>query len=123
MRENMPVYEPSRKHHWLKGWGNLCPKGVMTADAQALLDRAYRFEGVQHPDRFYICEGDLLFEAQATDQERGIWHGYPVLGSENTDVIDALLEQDVIDERTARRLRRQRRKPDRRGARLDRRER
>ena len=113
----MAVYEPSKKHHFLKGWGNLCPRGITAQDAQNLLNEAHRFDNVAHPDRYYIVSNGFLFEAQPTDRERDVWHGYPVLGAENADVINAMLAQGLLDRRTARRLRRQREKPGSRGGR------
>ena len=107
------IYEPSPKHKWPKGFGSPCPEEMPLADAQALLDKA-----VENPqdqgDALWAVAGDWCFAARPTRIEEGVWHGYPVIGSEVPErVLKELEVAGHIDRRQRQRLRLQKSLPER----------
>lgn len=105
------VYEPNeKKHKWPKGFGSLCPLGLAQEVAQNLLQRSVIVG--DNPRVRYAASGRWCFVARATRFEAGVWHGYPVVGSEvGEEVLRALQDAGCIDYQQRNRFRKQRMLP------------
>jgi len=107
-------YVPSPKHKWPKGFGELCPLGLVTADAQEMLDVAISVPRVRQK-AVWVAHGQWLFmayPAHPNDPERNEWHGFPVVGSKaDPRVLYALQHSGVIDQSQFMKLKKQKRLP------------
>jgi hypothetical protein len=90
------------------GFGTTCPD-LPEGQAQTFLEQAV--PGPEGNALFWVV-GDWCFAAHATDPQAGVYHGFPVLGSELDErVLRSLEERGVITRGQRNRLRRQREYP------------
>lgn len=112
--EARPVrrYEPNPKHkHGPQQHGSECPEQITTEEAQRMLDDAIA-DPADEPRCYWYLKGAWVFKAYATRIEEGVWHGFPVLGSEvRAPVLKAFLERGWIDRAQRRALVEQRERP------------
>lgn len=103
-------YEPyTEKHKRPKGFGSLCPSRMTTDEAQGLLEKAIVVDG----EKLWVSAKGWCFCAHATRPEKGIWHGFPVLGCDVPEaVLRTLQAENIISKHEMRRLRKQRRFPE-----------
>lgn len=108
------TYIPSAKHKQPKGFGSICPRALMTRDAQQMLDHAISVPEVREK-ALWAAEGLWLFMAYPAHPhtpEHNEWHGYPVIGA-HTDprVLKALMDAGAITKAQFNKLTRQKRLP------------
>lgn len=112
--ERPRLYVPSPKHKWPKGFGELCPLGLKTHDAQEMLDIAISVPAVSQK-AVWAADGRWLFmayPAHPNDTERNEWHGYPVIGSKaDPRVLYVLQHNGLIDKIQFMNLKKQKRLP------------
>lgn len=109
------IYVPyPEKHKYPKGFGSLCPADMPEGAPQELLDMAVEVEGVG-ANKLWAASGAWCFCAHPSPHAGDdAWHGFPVIGGEADErVLDKLEREGLITAREKRRLRRQRRLPDR----------
>ncbi|MCB9554311.1 MAG: hypothetical protein R3F65_04670 [bacterium] len=114
MATNPRKYVPSKKHKWPKGFGETCPLGLSTEDAQVMLDRAVPIPPVREK-ALWSVDGTWLFMAypgEPHSPERNHWHGFPVVGGKaDVRVLYQLRESGLIDDTQFRVLCRQKKLP------------
>lgn len=108
------LYVSSDKHKWPKGFGELCPLGLETPDAQEMLDIAINVPSVSQK-ALWAADGRWLFmayPAHPNTPERNEWHGFPVVGSKaDPRVLYALQSCGAIDKGQFMKLKKQKRLP------------
>lgn len=108
------IYVPSTKHKRPKGFGEVCPTGLMTHDAQGMLAHAISVPEVREK-AVWAADGQWLFMAYPAHPhtpERPDWHGFPVVGAKvDPRVLKALMDAGLIDLRQFRTLARQKQLP------------
>lgn len=74
-------YQPwTEKHKAPQGFGSHCPE-LSEGRSQSLLDNAIP-HATSQGQRLYAVLGEWCFAAAATDATNGVYHGYPVTGTE-----------------------------------------
>lgn len=99
-------YEPwLEKHKAPQGFGARCPP-MAPGLSQLLLERAVEDRGRPNSDKLYVVYGEWCFVAHKS--RAGVYHGYPVLGSDVPPrVLKQLEELGRITPRQRKRLRAQ----------------